>query len=183
MASWAFGLGQFEIGLFLLLAFTLYLRPAEGLRIRAQDVIRPTRQRGPFSRWGFRVASLRMPVRRDTDVGPELPSTSRAPTFANRPNSSTKYSLSVLPKYKKVVNIFRMHEIWVRAGPPVTNTKMLSQPSLMDQILVNMLAHPQGPTPPHGHDSNTRVVLNARTNGRASSGRVSADVPARSYRW
>ncbi|CAE7797631.1 unnamed protein product [Symbiodinium sp. CCMP2592] len=53
MAAWAFGLGQIEIGLFLLLAFSLYLRPSEGLRIRAQDMIRPTRGRGPFSRWGF----------------------------------------------------------------------------------------------------------------------------------
>jgi integrase len=43
-----------SIAIHLLLMFTLYLRPSEALRIRACDVIRPSRGRGAaFKLWGF----------------------------------------------------------------------------------------------------------------------------------
>ncbi|CAE7946497.1 unnamed protein product [Symbiodinium sp. KB8] len=45
--------GRREIGLFLLVSFMLYLRPSEGLRLRAQDVVRPSRTHGAFSFWTF----------------------------------------------------------------------------------------------------------------------------------
>ncbi|CAE7255618.1 unnamed protein product [Symbiodinium sp. CCMP2456] len=45
--------GRCEIGLFLLVSFMLYLRPSEGLRLRTQDVVRPSRKRGAFSFWTF----------------------------------------------------------------------------------------------------------------------------------
>ncbi|OLQ05790.1 hypothetical protein AK812_SmicGene10971 [Symbiodinium microadriaticum] len=53
MATKAFKCKLNQIGLYLLLAFALYLRPSEGLRLRVQDMVRPTRQRGPYSRWTF----------------------------------------------------------------------------------------------------------------------------------
>ncbi|OLP89811.1 hypothetical protein AK812_SmicGene28692 [Symbiodinium microadriaticum] len=53
MAQMAFAKGLISIGLFLLLAFALYLRPSEGLRLRKRDVIKPVQKRGTSSHWQF----------------------------------------------------------------------------------------------------------------------------------
>ena len=53
ISTWAIKSGHIQIALLILLSFMLYLRPSEGLKLRCQDVVRPTRKKGAFSMWTF----------------------------------------------------------------------------------------------------------------------------------
>ncbi|CAE7232165.1 unnamed protein product, partial [Symbiodinium sp. CCMP2592] len=62
LALHALSLGLLEIAIYLLLTFSLYMRPSEGLRLRKKDVVRPSSRQAGFQHWSVVLHPLEVGV-------------------------------------------------------------------------------------------------------------------------
>ncbi|CAE7713929.1 unnamed protein product [Symbiodinium sp. CCMP2592] len=62
LALHALSLGLLEIAIYLLLTFSLYMRPSEGLRLRKKDVVRPSSRQTGFQHWSVVLHPLEVGV-------------------------------------------------------------------------------------------------------------------------
>ncbi|CAE7239903.1 unnamed protein product [Symbiodinium sp. CCMP2592] len=67
LALHALSLGLLEIAIYLLLTFSLYMRPSEGLRLRKKDVVRPSSRQAGFQHWSVVLHPLEVGVTQEFD--------------------------------------------------------------------------------------------------------------------